>query len=314
MCYIGELENTMLQMYLKGSRLHAWLSSPKCPQAIQECKILLDCTYEVHDSDVHGTELHTSAKSLDLPADLKVLIGRGAAVLHLWVKHMGVVYSQVTTHLGNSLVLFYPQGNHSSLPVPGSIKHIYKLNRTTTLAIQWQHTLGGNNTDLDPFTAYPHFPASTYSSALSETLKVVEMTWVHAHYVLNSVPSNELGWNALALTKWLGLGLPLRAMVVVVEQDALGLWQLSPKLISTCVITKYGKLHYSMLIRVVESCTMALIQHYAHWAVSNDHVVVLSLSQIYLPSQVSCIVLTNLSCRINTCVLSCSLPCTTWQL
>ena len=49
-------------------------------------------------------------------------------------------------------------------------------------------------------------------------------------------------------------------MIVVVEQDVLGLRQLSPKLISTHVITKYGKLHYSTLIRVVESCTMALIQ------------------------------------------------------
>ena len=49
---------------------------------------------------------------------------------------------------------------------------------------------------------------------------------------------------------------------MVVEQDALGLQQLSLKLISTHVITKYGKLHYSTLIRVVESCTMALIQHW----------------------------------------------------
>ena len=49
-------------------------------------------------------------------------------------------------------------------------------------------------------------------------------------------------------------------MVVVVEQDALGLQQLSLKLISTRAVTKYGKLHYSMLIRVVESCTMVLIQ------------------------------------------------------
>ena len=50
-------------------------------------------------------------------------------------------------------------------------------------------------------------------------------------------------------------------MVKVEEQDVLGLRQLSPNLINTRVITKYGKLHYSMLIRVVESCTMALIQH-----------------------------------------------------
>ena len=80
--------------------------------------------------------------------------------------------------------------------------------------------------------------------------------------LLNSEPSNELGWNALALTKWLGLGLALRAMVVVVEQDAFGLQQLSLKLICTHIITKYGILHYSTLIRVVESCTMVLIQHF----------------------------------------------------
>ena len=52
-------------------------------------------------------------------------------------------------------------------------------------------------------------------------------------------------------------------MVKVEEQDALGLRQLSPKLISTHIITKYGKLHYSTLVRVVESCTMALIQQQA---------------------------------------------------
>ena len=39
----------------------------------------------------------------------------------------------------------------------------------------------------------------------------------------------------------------------VEEQDAFRLQQLSPKLISTRVITKYGKLHYSTLIRVVET-------------------------------------------------------------
>ena len=49
-------------------------------------------------------------------------------------------------------------------------------------------------------------------------------------------------------------------MVKVEEQDVLGLRQLSLKLISTHIITKYGKLHYSTLIRVVESCTMVLIQ------------------------------------------------------
>ena len=98
-------------------------------------------------------------------------------------------------------------------------------------------------------------------SFLNSTLLQMSHLICAASSVLNSKPSNELGWNALALTKWLGLGLALRAMVVIVEEDALGLQQLSPKLISTCIITKYGKLHYGTLIRVVESCTMALIQH-----------------------------------------------------
>ena len=79
---------------------------------------------------------------------------------------------------------------------------------------------------------------------------------------MNSEPSDELGRKALALAKYWGLGIELlRAMVVIREQDALELQQLSPKLICTRVITIYGKLHYSTLIRVVESCTMVLIQH-----------------------------------------------------
>ena len=56
--------------------------------------------------------------------------------------------------------------------------------------------------------------------------------------MLNGKPSIELGWNALALTEWLILGLALRVMVVVGEQDALGLRQLSLKLICTCVIIR----------------------------------------------------------------------------
>ena len=48
---------------------------------------------------------------------------------------------------------------------------------------------------------------------------------------------------------------------MVIEQDALGLQQLSLKLISICEITIYGILHYSMLIRIVESYIMVLIQH-----------------------------------------------------
>ncbi|KIN95463.1 hypothetical protein M404DRAFT_165615, partial [Pisolithus tinctorius Marx 270] len=38
----GELEKTMIQSYLKAGRLRSWLSQPRCPPAIHECKLLLD--------------------------------------------------------------------------------------------------------------------------------------------------------------------------------------------------------------------------------------------------------------------------------
>lgn len=42
---VGELEATMLQLYLKAARLRSWLARPQCPPAIRECKILLDWAY-----------------------------------------------------------------------------------------------------------------------------------------------------------------------------------------------------------------------------------------------------------------------------
>ncbi|KIM52100.1 hypothetical protein SCLCIDRAFT_39009, partial [Scleroderma citrinum Foug A] len=38
----SELERTMLHSYLKGAKLHVWLSRPDCPATIQECKVLFD--------------------------------------------------------------------------------------------------------------------------------------------------------------------------------------------------------------------------------------------------------------------------------
>ncbi|KAI9568424.1 hypothetical protein HD554DRAFT_2005407, partial [Boletus coccyginus] len=98
------------------------------------------------------------------------------------VKHMGIVYSWASTHLGNSLVSFYPCSNCSSPLVPGSIKYIYELDGVLTLAIQRQGMVPRGNNTVDMFVAYPHFPAKTYSSTLSETLEAVTTSWIHAHY------------------------------------------------------------------------------------------------------------------------------------
>ena len=180
---IGELKNTMLQTYLKASKLCAWLSRPQCPQPIHECKILLNQAYEIYNSERDNKpQSCTAARLSTVPTDLQALIGQSTAVMHVHVKHMYVVYSRASMHIGNSLVLFYPQGNCSLPPVPGSIKYIYKLDRMPILAIQQQCPLPGGKKSIDPFTTYPHFPAKTYSLTLSETLEAVELAWIHTHY------------------------------------------------------------------------------------------------------------------------------------
>jgi len=128
----------MLHSYLKGAKLRTWLSRPECPPAIQECKVLLDRVYNTH---THSYALPSDLNDIDsfddvrvpetwnatyVPEDLQELIHRRKAVLRAHVKTAGgVVYSRCSTHLGNSLILFYPNGNRASPAVPGCIIYIY---------------------------------------------------------------------------------------------------------------------------------------------------------------------------------------------
>ncbi|KIJ57971.1 hypothetical protein HYDPIDRAFT_44688 [Hydnomerulius pinastri MD-312] len=192
----GELESTMLQSYLKGAKLRAWLSRPNCPPAIRECKILLDQAYRsqnnAHEVDADGvispdgTQSPGTSKMTALPRDLQALIGRRSAVLRAHVKHhdsVGVFYSRSSTHIGNSLVLFYPRGDRSSRPVPGSIKYIYEDEGSILFAVRRQHPLTARASEpADVFAAYPHFPAKLYSAVLEETLECVRISWVAGHY------------------------------------------------------------------------------------------------------------------------------------
>jgi hypothetical protein len=90
------------------------------------------------------------------------------------------MYVRSSTHVGNSLIYFYPDGNYSSLPVPGSIKYIYTLQGRTTFAVNRQLPMDYGASD--PFRHYPHFPAKLYSSNLSLQLENVEVQWVGCHF------------------------------------------------------------------------------------------------------------------------------------
>ena len=164
----------MLHSYLKGAMLRAWLARPNCPTAIHKCKILLDRAYgsevDVESADDDGLLLKTHVDSptpTTTAPDLQRLIGKLSVFQRARVKHVtGVSYSRSSTHVGNSLILFYPNGNRLSAPVPGSIKYIYQAEDAFHFAVQHQHPIHGRSSIADAFSAYPHFPAKVYSSNL----------------------------------------------------------------------------------------------------------------------------------------------------
>ena len=91
------------------------------------------------------------------------------------------MFSRKSTHVGNSLVLFHPEGQKNVPAIPGSIEYIIaRKNQPTIFAVcrQLPVPFGMN----DPFRHYPHFHASIFSSTLSPNLTLVKIDWVKSHY------------------------------------------------------------------------------------------------------------------------------------
>ncbi|KAF8123623.1 hypothetical protein EV363DRAFT_1159530 [Boletus edulis] len=188
----------MLESYLKGAKLRSWLSRPDCPTAIRECKILFDQAYRFPDGNLNVSD---------------------DAVLRANIKDKtGVVYSRTSTHVGNSLILFYPQGNHLSTPVPGNIKYIFAEGDSYAFAVQRQLPLPPSESKLDPFAAYPHFPAQQYSSVLQTTLEYVRFSWVFGHYARWAISDDRVV--VLNLSK---VGHPLLLRFIFAYHIAIGL-------------------------------------------------------------------------------------------
>lgn len=141
---IGELEATIVKSFMRGANLRRWLNRPDCPQVIREFKRLFDLAFTPnHARDEDGPEL-----------------GDDGVTAHY--RYKGFNYSRASTHLGNSLVLFYPDSTATA--VPGSIQKITIVGAEVFFTIQRQAPLPrGKN---DPFKAFPDFPAKTYSSRM----------------------------------------------------------------------------------------------------------------------------------------------------
>ncbi|KAG2050010.1 hypothetical protein BDR06DRAFT_892543, partial [Suillus hirtellus] len=130
-----------------------------CPPAIQECRVLFDKVYAPKGAIDPHQEL--AEDPMDDVFD-------------------GIIYSRASTHLGNSQILFYPDGDRSLTPVPASIIYIYgTMTGEMSFAVQQHLLLDIHN---DPFSMYPDFPAKLYSTNLQSSLKKVKVSWVVGHF------------------------------------------------------------------------------------------------------------------------------------
>jgi hypothetical protein len=166
----------MTLSYLKAGRLKQWLGRPDSPAFLRECKALFDKAFGERSDN-----LPAASAFGPVPDHLKAVI-RGTRIA-LRATHImnGVVYSRSLTHIGNSLVVFYPGGNQSSCSVPGSIQYIvFYPNHDVVFVVQRQ--VAASPRQLDPFADYPHFPARMYSNSLSPKLEIVQPDWVVSHY------------------------------------------------------------------------------------------------------------------------------------
>lgn len=199
----GELEATMLHSFIRTAKLRCWLSRADCPPAIQECKVLFDRMYApksatsldeelAEDPLDDSVQVPSSALPVVVPEDLYALIKRRKAVLRARLKFNGIIYSRASTHVGNSQVLFYPQGDRLSSPVPGSIQHIYAT-PTGELVFALHRQLPFDRHDtIDPFAVYPDFPAKLYSSSFSSHLENVKVSWVVSHFARWEISSDRV--------------------------------------------------------------------------------------------------------------------------
>ncbi|KAJ7238888.1 hypothetical protein C8J57DRAFT_1439047 [Mycena rebaudengoi] len=157
----GELEGILTRSFLRGGTLRRWLRRPDCPEIIKQFKAIFDRAFTPRSAAV-GTS--------PPPAQ------DGDRARYMF---NGVGFSRASTHLGNSLVLYYPLVS-ATTPIAGSIEQIVSKGHNTSFIIRRQAPLPSNK--VDPFARYrPHFPAQTYSSKMQDICDTIDPALVLSH-------------------------------------------------------------------------------------------------------------------------------------
>lgn len=169
----------MLSAFSRAAKLKQWIARPDCPAFLKECKRYFDKAFSTTPEDSN----HVADSAFrTVPPELRATIPAGPKVAvraqHL---HDGVVFSRSKTHVGNSLIMYYPDGNRRDPPIPAEIENIVVgMDQRYTYVVRRQ--LPAPPGTVDPFAPYLHFPAKVFSSKISSTLETVSPEWVMSHY------------------------------------------------------------------------------------------------------------------------------------
>lgn len=193
-CYlIGELEATMLASFTRIGKLKRWIARPDCPIFLKECNALFNKAF--------GNGLAGSLSDIDepiaaesafetTPIHLQKLITHHRIAFRARYTFDNVIFSRVSTHVGNSLILYHPDGDVTKPAVPASIKYIIaKHKKDVVYAVNAQ--LPAPHGTVDPYRFYPDFLAKVYSTELSPELHIIQPDWVTSHYARWSIDEDR---------------------------------------------------------------------------------------------------------------------------
>ena len=175
--------------FIKAAKLRHWLARPDCPEFLKECKVVFDKAFG-NARTTSDPETIIESAFWPVPETLRSIISEHKVALRAWHKYDDAFFCRSSTHVGNSLVLFYPDGDESETPIPGSIEYIVaKPNNKVVYVVRPQ--LAAPLDALNPFRFYHHFPAKIYSPNLSNQRQVVQPNWVILHYARWNLDKNR---------------------------------------------------------------------------------------------------------------------------
>jgi hypothetical protein len=171
----------LLKSYIRTSKLRQWIGRRDCPDFIKECKTVFDKAFATDKGSNSVNALPASAFG-PVPSELRGLVKDCEIALRAPHQVNSIVFAHSSTHLGNSLILFYPGGDTCTVPIPSSIKYIVSPASSKAPFYVMQRQLAALLNTVNPFSRYPYFKAKMYSSKMGVDLEVVHVDWVVSHY------------------------------------------------------------------------------------------------------------------------------------